>query len=237
MPAQPFNTSFTKKFHYEQIFYPRAEEYRYEDLLIWRFAGKKRDMKEAAYLLAAHMSDTALISRLLIKIEQESVPECNRLSWFIQGLISTFSSFADSDLTASKYYKTLLSTLDNYCDLINAFNSNTLQILLTKLYVLAHREDMENDDSPLYSEDVARIQDVFENYLNKIGEYYEYFQMLIHNESEEYSRITVTSKTAYYLTKLVSFTEEIMASIDAKCKLTQAWSNKMANREEQELYN
>jgi hypothetical protein len=90
------------------------------------------------------------------------------------------------------------------------------------------------------SEEVATMHRIIEDYLYQIGEYYQYFHMLLQKETSpenNKNRVLVMSHVAYYLDTLITCTEKMIINMEGTLDMLLEWEAALQTRESQSLFN
>jgi hypothetical protein len=241
MSSYPFNTSFTKQFRQEQAVSFCAEEKPFENIVLSTYGRiTESEINLLGSALNEQMFDNAIIHRLLDKLTQKDSSDAARLSSFIQETHQELSTHASAEPFTAQYYKHLIELLASFLDLVNEFDSNGHELLLGNLNTCYSNDNSFAVNQSVDSEEVATMHRIIEDFLYQIGEYYQYFHILLQKETEkenDKSRVQVMSHVAYYLDTLITCTEKMIINIEITLDMLLEWETSLQNRESQELFN
>ncbi|MBO9204749.1 MULTISPECIES: hypothetical protein [Niastella] len=241
MSSYPFNTSFTKQFRQEQAVTFRTEEKNYEQIVISAFSPvNDAEINKLGSALNEKLFDNGIIDRLLTKLTEKDSQDAHRLLAFIQNTKQEFQSHASAEPFTAHYYKHLLELLGSFLDLVNEYDNNGQELLLGNLNACYFDEISFAVNQSVDSEEVATMHRIIEDYLFQIGEFYQYFHMLLQKESEQdnnKSRVQVISHIAYYLDTLITCTEKMIMNMEGTLDMLMEWQSSLQHREAQSLFN
>ena len=242
MSSYPFNTSFTKQFRQEQPVTFCAEEKSFDNIIISRYGGiTEPEVNALGKSLNEQLFDNAIIHRLLAKLTVKDSRDAERLSAFVQETYELLSNHSNAEPFTAQYYKHLLELLASFQELVNEYDSNGQELLLGNLNTCYSNETSFAVNQSVDSEEVSTMHRIIEDYLYQIGEYYQYFHILLQKETEQEkndkSRVQVISHVAYYLDTLITCTEKMIINMEVTLDLLLEWETSLQNRESQELFN
>jgi hypothetical protein len=241
MSSYPFNNSFTKQFRQEQSVSFCAEEKPFQNILISTYSRfTDAEINSLGQSLNEQLLDNSVINRLLTKLTQKDNPDNERLSAFIQETHQELRSHASAEPFTAQYYKHLIELLSSFHDLLAEYDANGQELLLGNLNACYSNEPSFAVNQSVDSEEVATMHRIIEDYLYQVGEYYQYFHMLLQKEQEQEnnkSRVLVMSHVAYYLDTLITCTEKMIINMEITLDLLLEWETALQNRESQELFN
>jgi hypothetical protein len=242
MSSYPFNTSFTKQFRQEQPVTFCAEEKPFDNLVISRYGRTtESEINSLGKSLNEQLFDNALIHRLLAKLTIKDTRDAERLSAFVQETHHELSNHANAEPFTAQYYKHLIELLVSFQELVNEYDANGQELLLGNLNTCYSNETSFAVNQSVDSEEVSTMHRIIEDYLYQIGEYYQYFHILLQKETEQEkndkSRVKVISHIAYYLDTLITCTEKMIINMEVTLDLLLEWETSLQNREAQELFN
>lgn len=241
MSSYPFNTSFTKQFRQEQAVSFCAEEKPFENIVLSTYGRiTESEINLLGSALNEQLFDNAIIHRLLNKLTQKDSRDAARLSAFIQETHEELSTHASAEPFTAQYYKHLIELLASFLDLLNEFDTNGQELLLGNLNACYFNETSFAVNQSVDSEEVATMHRIIEDFLYQIGEYYQYFHILLQKETEkenDKNRVLVMSHVAYYLDTLITCTEKMIINIEITLDMLLEWETSLQNRESQELFN
>jgi hypothetical protein len=235
MPANHYNREFARQFRQDHILYPGTEERQVDHLRFRQFAGNKQELANLANHLSDLVHDVSLINRLVTFMQDEAMSNAACLVTYIEGVKKQFSEYADAEPYTATYYAHMMLALNDLEELAETFQNDISEHLLDKLqmaFAVASNNYLDID-----SETICKIDDAIEYYLDNFEAYDNYFNGLIRQEQNQDKAVTVTSQVAYYLSKLVSFTDTFMLQLQSTREILFAWDIQLNNREMQELYN
>lgn len=241
MSSYPFNSSFTKQFRQEQPVTFCAEEKPFQQIVLSTY-GRKTDEEINALgkLLNEQLFDNDIIHRLLIKLTQKDTRDAARLTSFIQDTHQELRNHASSEPFTAQYYKHLMELLASFQELVSEYDTNGQELLLGNLNACYFNENSFAVNQSVDSEEVATMHRIIEDYLYQVGEYYQYFHLLLQKESEQEnnkSRVQVMSHVAYYLDTLITCTEKMIINMEITLDMLLEWETALQTRESQELFN
>jgi hypothetical protein len=241
MSSYPFNTSFTKQFRQEQSASFCAEEKPFQSILISTYSHfNDAEINTLGRSLNEQLLDNNVIHRLLTKLTENDSPDAGRLSAFIQETHQELSNHANAEPFTAQYYKHLLELLTSFLNLVNEYDANGQELLMGNLNACYSSEPSFAVNQSVDSEEVATMHKIIEDYLYQIGEYYQYFHMLLQKEQEQKgdkSRVLVMSHVSYYLDTLITCTEKMIINMEVSLDMLLEWETALQNRESQELFN
>jgi hypothetical protein len=241
MSSFTFNSSFTKQFRQEQPSVTFcAEEQTYEQVVLSTFNQlREEDINVLGSALNEQLFDNAVIHRLLSKLTQKDSRDAQRLMAFIEETHQECRKNASTEPFTAQYYKHLLELLQSFQDLISEFETNGQELLLGNLNACYSNDSFVVNES-VDSEEVATMHRIIEDYLYQIGEFYQYFHLLLQKETEQdnsKSRVQVISHIAYYLDTLITCTEKMIINMEGTLDMLLEWENSLQSRESQSLFN
>ena len=241
MSSFPFNTSFTKQFRQEQSVSFCAEERPFQNILISTYSRfTDAEINALGKSLNEQLLDNNIIHRLLNKLTQKDTPDAERLVAFIQETHQELRSNASAEPFTAQYYKHLIELLASFLDLISEYDANGQELLLGNLNACYSNETSFAINQSVDSEEVATMHKIIEDYIYQVGEYYQYFHMLLQKEQEQEtdkSKVLVMSHVAYYLDTLITCTEKMIINMEITLDMLLEWETALQNRESQELFN
>jgi len=240
MSSYPFNSSFTKQFRQEQPITFCAEEKTYEQIVISTYnrAGEE-EINLLGSALNEQLFDNGIIHRLLSKLTQQDSQDAQRLFAYIEETHQECSSHASAEPFTAQYYKHLLELLTSFQELVNEYDTNGQELLLGNLNACYFNDNFAVNQS-IDSEEVATMHRIIEDYLFQVGEFYQYFHMLLQKETEQEntkSRVQVISHIAYYLDTLITCTEKMIINMEGTLDMLLEWETSLQARESQSLFN
>lgn len=241
MSSYPFNTSFTKQFRQDQPVTFCAEEKPVQQLVLCTYNG----MNDAAVnalgkSLNEQLFDNAFIHRLLTKLTLNDTRDTARLTAFVKETHQELSNHASAEPFTAQYYKHLFELLASFQELLNEYDMNGQELLMGNLNACYSNETSFAVNQSVDSEEVATMYRIIEDFLYQVGEYYQYFHLLLQKESEQEenkNRVMVMSHVAYYLDTLITCTEKMIINIEATLDMLLEWETSLQNRESQMLFN
>ena len=241
MSSYPFNTSFTKQFRQEQPATFCAEEKPFQQILLSTF-GRRSDEEVNALgkALNEQMFDNAIILRLLTKLTQKDSRDAARLSSFVQETHQELRNHASAEPFTAQYYNHLIELLGSFQELVEEYDMNGQELLLGNLNACYSNENSFAINQSVDSEEVATMHRIIEDYLYQVGEFYQYFHMLLQKESEQgndKNRVQVMSHVSYYLDTLITCTEKMIINMEITLDMLLEWETSLQSRESQELFN
>jgi hypothetical protein len=241
MSSYPFNSSFTKQFRQEQPVTFCAEEKPFDQIVVSTYARiSDAEVNVIGRSLNEQLFDNAIIHRLLTKLTQKDSQDAQRLLGFVQDTHQELRNHASAEPFTAQYYTHLLELLGSFLELINEYEANGQELLLGNLNACYFDETSFAVNQSVDSEEVATMHRIIEDYLYQVGEYYQYFHMLLQKESEQESnkdRVLVMSHVAYYLDTLITCTEKMIINMESTLDLLLEWETSLQNRESQALFN
>jgi hypothetical protein len=241
MSSYPFNTSFTKKFRQEQPVTFSAEEKPFEHIVISTYGRfTETEINDLGQSLNEQLFDNGIIHRLLTKLTQKDCRDAERLAAFVQETHLELQAQATAEPFTAQYYKHLIELLRSFDDLVNEYDTNGHELLLGNLNACYFNDNSFAVNRSVDSEEVSTIHRIIEDYLYQIGEFYQYFHMLLQKETEQEdskSRVQVISHIAYYLDTLITCTEKMIVNIESTLDMLLTWETALQTREGQELFN
>ncbi len=118
--------------------------------------------------------------------------------------------------------------------LIEAFQEKILIALLRILEIVNSKKATAT--GTIYGEDVCNVSGEIECYLDLVGKYHDYFNMLWQKELQR-AAITVLSDIGENLSYLTDKIEKVLAESGNTKYLLKKWKTKLINRELQQTYN
>jgi hypothetical protein len=241
MSSYPFNNSFTKQFRQEQSVSFCAEERPFQNILISTYSSfTDAEINALGQSLNEQLLDNSIIHRLLNKLTQKDTPDTERLSAFIQETHQELRSHASAEPFTAQYYKHLIELLTSFHDLITEYDANGQELLLGNVNACYSNEPSYAINQSVDSEEVATMHKIIEDYIYQVGEYYQYFHMLLQKEQEQEndkSKVLVMSHVAYYLDTLITCTEKMIINMEITLDMLLEWETALQSRESQELFN
>jgi hypothetical protein len=241
MSSYPFNSSFTKQFRQEQPVTFCAEERSYEQIVVSTYIRISDDeMNLLGSALNEQLFDNSITDRLLAKLTQKDSQDAQRLLDFIQKTHQEFSGHASAEPFTAQYYKHLLELLGSFLELVNEYETNGQELLLGNLNACNFDETSFAVNQSVDSEEVATMHRIIEDYLFQVGEFYQYFHLLLQKETEQEnskSRVQVISHIAYYLDTLITCTEKMIINMEGTLDMLLEWETALQGRESQSLFN
>lgn len=241
MSSYPFNNSFTRQFRQEQPASFSAEEKPFQQIVISTYSPiTDAEINKLGLGLTQQLHDNAVIHRLLTKLTQKDSPDIARLTAFVQEVHQQLQSNASAEPFTAQYYKHLIELVASFLDLVNEFDMNGQELLLGNLNACYSGDDGFAVNQSVDSEEVSTMHRIIEDYLYQIGEYYQYFHMLLQKETEQENnknRVLVLSHVAYYLDTLITCTEKMIINLESTLDMLLDWETSLQNRESQELFN
>ncbi|THU36080.1 hypothetical protein FAM09_22100 [Niastella caeni] len=241
MSSYPFNSSFTKQYRQEQFVSFCADEKPVQNIVISTYSRiTDAEINTIGRSLNQQLLDNAIIHRLLTKLTQKDSFDVDRLSAFVQETHEELSNHASAEPFTAQYYSHLLELLTSFDELVNEFSANGQELLIGNLNACYSDESGFAVNQSVDSEEIATMHRIIEDYLYQIGEYYQYFHMLLQKETENEenkSRILVMSQVAYYLDTLITCTEKMIINMEVTLDMLLEWETALQNRESQELFN
>ncbi len=241
MSSYPFNSSFTKQFRQEQPSVTFcAEEKTYEQIVISTYnrAGEE-EINLLGSALNEQLFDNVIIHRLLSKLTQKDSRDAQRLLAFIKETHQECRNHANAEPFTAQYYKHLLELLGSLQELLHEYDTNGQELLLGYLNA-CYFNDSVAVNQPVDSEEVATMHRIIEDYLFQVGEFYQYFHVLLQKETEQEntkSRVQVISHIAYYLDTLITCTEKMIINMEGTLDMLLEWEAALKGRESQSLFN
>jgi maltoporin len=241
MSSYPFNSSFTKQFRQEQPVTFCAEEKPFQQIVLSTY-GRKTDEEINALgkSLNEQLFDNNIIHHLLTKLTQNDTRDAARLTAFVQETHQELRNHASSEPFTAQYYKHLMELLTSFQELVNEYDMNGQELLLGNLNACYFHENSFAVSQSVDSEEVATMHRIIEDFLYQIGEFYQYFHMLLQKESEQEnnkSRVQVMSHVSYYLDTLITCTEKMIINTEITLDMLLEWETALQTRESQELFN
>jgi len=241
MSSYPFNTSFTKQFRQDQPVTFCAEEKPFEQIVLSTY-GKmnEAEVNRLGSLLNEQLFDNSIIHRLLTKLTSKDTRDAARLEAFVQETHQKLSNHAGAEPFTAQYYKHLIELLASFQELLNEFDTNGQELLLGNLNACYFNETSFAVNQSVDSEEVATMHRIIEDFLYQVGEYYQYFHLLLQKESEQAenkNRVMVMSHVAYYLDTLITCTEKMIINIEATLDMLLEWETSLQSKESQMLFN
>ncbi len=241
MSSYPFNNSFTKQFRQEQTVSFCAEEKSFQQIVISSYSSlTDAEINTLGQSLTRQLHDNEIIHRLLTKLTQHDSPDAARLATYIQEVHKELRNNANAEPFTAQYYKHLIELCTSFHELVNEYDMNGQELLLGNLNACYVNEDSFAVNQSVDSEEVATMHRIIEDFLYQIGEYYQYFHILLQKETEqgnEKGRVTVLSHVAYYLDTLITCTEKMIINLEGTLDMLLEWETALQNRESQELFN
>ena len=241
MSSYPFNTSFTKQFRQDQPVTFCAEEKPFEQIVLSIYSRmNEAEVNRLGSLLNEQLFDNSIIHRLLTKLTTKDTRDVARLTAFIQESHQELSNHASAEPFTAQYYKHLLELLASFQELMAEYDSNGQELLLGNLNACYSNETSFAVNQSVDSEEVATMYRIIEDFLYQVGEYYQYFHLLLQKESEQEenkNRVMVMSHVAYYLDTLITCTEKMIINIEATLDMLLEWETSLQSRESQMLFN
>lgn len=241
MSSSPFNTSFTKQFRQEQPVTFCAEEKPVQQLVLCTYSGMNdAEVNALGKSLNEQLFDNAIIHRLLTKLTLKDTRDGARLTAFVKETHQELSNHASAEPFTAQYYKHLIELLNSFQELLDEYNMNGQELLMGNLNACYFNETSFAVNQSVDSEEVATMHRIIEDFLYQVGEYYQYFHLLLQKESEQAenkNRVTVMSHVAYYLDTLITCTEKMIINIEATLDMLLEWETSLQSRESQMLFN
>ena len=241
MSSYPFNNSFTKQFRQEQSVSFCAEEKPFQQIVISKYSTiNEAEINALGQCLTQQLNDNAIVQRLLTKLTHKDTPDVVRLTTYVQEVHEELHTNASAEPFTAQYYKHLIELLTSFLELVNEYDINGQELLFGNLNACYSNEDSFAVNHSVDSEEVATMHRIIEDFLYQIGEYYQYFHMLLQKETEQAndkSRIQVMSHVAYYLDTLITCTEKMIINLEGTLDMLLEWETALQNRESQELFN
>ena len=147
---------------------------------------------------------------------------------------------ASAEPFTAQYYKHLIELLASFLDMVNEYDANGQELLLGNLNACYSNEPSFAVNQSVDSEEVATMHKIIEDYIYQVGEYYQYFHLLLQKEQEQEndkSKVLVMSHVAYYLDTLITCTEKMIINMEITLDMLLEWETALQNRESQELFN
>jgi len=240
MSSFPFNSNFTKQFRQEQPVTFRAEEIPYEQIVISTYnCLPEADRNVLGSALNEQLFDNSIIHRLLSKLTQKDSRDAQRLLAFIEETNQQCRTYANAESFTAQYYNHLLELLGKFLDLVNEYETNGQELLLGNLNACYDENSFAVNQSA-DSEEVATMHRIIEDYLFQVGEFYQYFHLLLQKETEQEnskSKVQVISHIAYYLDTLITCTEKMIINMEGTLDMLLEWEASLQARESQSLFN
>jgi hypothetical protein len=241
MSSHPFNTSFTKQFRQEHPVTFCAEERPVQQIVLSHY-GRMNDtsINTLGIALNEQLFDNAIIHRLLTKLTVNDTRDAARLTAFVQETHQELQNHASAEPFTAQYYKHLIELLASFQELLAEYDTNGQELLVGNLNACYSNETGFAVNQSVDSEEVATMYRIIEDYLYQVGEYYQYFHMLLQKETEQQdtkSRVMVMSHVSYYLDTLITCTEKMIIDIEASLDILLEWETSLQNRESQMLFN
>lgn len=241
MSSYPFNTSFTKQFRQEQSVTFCAEEKAVQQIVLSHY-GRMNDaaINTLGIALNEQLFDNAIIHRLLTKLTLNDTRDAARLTAFVQETHQELQNHASAEPFTAQYYKHLIELLASFQELLAEYDTNGQELLVGNLNACYSNETGFAVNQSVDSEEVATMYRIIEDYLYQVGEYYQYFHMLLQKETEQEenkNRVMVMSHVSYYLDTLITCTEKMIIDIEASLDMLLEWETSLQNRESQMLFN
>lgn len=241
MSSYPFNPSFTKQFRQEQPVTFRAEEKPVQQLVLSTYSRiNDEEVNALGKSLNEQLFDNAIIHRLLTKLTLKDTRDAARLTAFVKETHQELSNHASAEPFTAQYYKHLLDLLTSFQELLDEYDMNGQELLMGNLNACYFNETSFAVNQSVDSEEVATMHRIIEDFLYQVGEYYQYFHLLLQKESEQAenkNRVTVMSHVAYYLDTLITCTEKMIINIEATLDMLLEWETSLQSRESQMLFN
>ena len=241
MSSYPFNTSFTKQFRQEQPVTFCAEEKPVQQLVLSTYSRMNdAEVNALGKSLNEQLFDNAIIHRLLTKLTVKDTRDAARLTAFVKETHQELSNHASAEPFTAQYYKHLLELLASFQELLEEFDMNGQELLIGNLNACYFNETSFAVNQSVDSEEVATMYRIIEDFLYQVGEYYQYFHLLLQKESEQEenkNRVMVMSHVAYYLDTLITCTEKMIINIEATLDMLLDWETSLQSRESQMLFN
>lgn len=241
MSSYPFTNSFTKQFRQEQSVSFCAEEKPFQNILISTYSRfTDAEINSLGQSLNEQLLDNNIIHRLLNKLTQKDSPDSERLLAFIKETHQELRNNANAEPFTAQYYKHLIELLASFLDLVNEYDANGQELLMGNLNACYSNEPSFAVNQSVDSEEVATMHKIIEDYIYQVGEFYQYFHMLLQKEQEQEatkSRVIVMSHVAYYLDTLITCTEKMIINMEITLDMLLEWETALQNRESQELFN
>jgi len=241
MSSYPFNTSFTKQFRQEQPVTFCAEEKPVQQLVLSTYSRMNdAEVNALGKSLNEQLFDNAIIHRLLTKLTLKDTRDAARLTAFVKETHQELSNHASAEPFAAQYYKHLIELLTSFQELLDEYDMNGQELLMGNLNACYFNETSFAVNQSVDSEEVATMYRIIEDFLYQVGEFYQYFHLLLQKESEQEenkNRVTVMSHVAYYLDTLITCTEKMIINIEATLDMLLEWETSLQSRESQMLFN
>ena len=236
MCSNPFKTSFTKQFRQQHAAYSGTDVKQYQNLLFRTFGIRETEIGSLGKMLNPRLQDDTIMHRLLAKLINHDTPDAERLNAFIQETCAEIFPHAAAEPYTSPYFNHLVEVLNSFLELVEDFVLNGSQLLSNKLTDIFTAEFNQSPDS----EEIRIVYDGIENKMYQIGEYFQYFHVLLQKESENdenKSRVITMTQVAYYLDTIISHTEKLISNTESTLNMLCNWETTLLNREAQEIYN
>ncbi|OQP66193.1 hypothetical protein [Niastella populi] len=241
MSSYPFNNSFTRQFRQELPVTFCAEEKPFQQIVLSTYGRRsEEEINALGKSLNDQIPDNAIISRLLSKLTQKDSRDAARLTAFVQETHNELRNHASSEPFTAQYYKHLIELLVSFQELVAEYDMNGQELLLGNLNACYFNETSFAVSQSVDSEEVATMHRIIEDYLYQVGEYYQYFHMLLQKEQEQgkdKSRVQVMSHVSYYLDTLITCTEKMIINMEITLDMLLEWETSLQNRESQVLFN
>ncbi|MCS3795542.1 hypothetical protein [Niastella sp. OAS944] len=241
MSSYPFNASFTKQFRQEQPVTFCAEEKPVQQLVLSTYSRMNdTEVNALGKSLNEQLFDNAIIHRLLTKLTLNDIRDAARLTAFVKDTHQELSNHASAEPFTAQYYKHLIELLTSFQELLDEYDMNGQELLMGNLNACYFNETSFAVNQSVDSEEVATMHRIIEDFLYQVGEYYQYFHLLLQKESEQTenkNRVTVMSHVSYYLDTLITCTEKMIINIEATLDMLLEWETSLQSRESQMLFN
>ena len=241
MSSSPFNNSFTRQFRQEQPVTFCAEEKPFNQIVLSAYGRRsEEEINALGKSLNDQMPDNAIIFRLLSKLTQKDSRDAARLTSLVQETHNELRNHASSEPFTAQYYKHLIELLVSFQELVAEYDMNGQELLLGNLNACYFNETSFAVSQSVDSEEVATMHRIIEDYLYQVGEYYQYFHMLLQKEQEQgndKSRVQVMSHVSFYLDTLITCTEKMIINMEITLDMLLEWETSLQNRESQVLFN
>ncbi len=233
MSSHHLNNSFIKRFQDKPVHLGITEK-RYNDLLIHQFTGDNKDILPLLSPLAGKLNDNEIVQRLMSKLIRKDIPATKCMLCFIQYLQHKLKNYDPEEPYTSRFCAMLQVEFTTFHSLIEAFQEKILIALLRILEIVNSKKATAT--GTIYGEDVCNVSGEIECYLDLVGKYHDYFNMLWQKELQR-AAITVLSDIGENLSYLTDKIEKVLAESGNTKYLLKKWKTKLINRELQQTYN
>jgi hypothetical protein len=237
MRAKRYTSKFANQFRQDYLVYTSAKEQQYDHVMIRQFAGNEQETEWLAKELTQTIHDVPLISRMITTMDKEAIPQAALLIEYGHELKALFTTYSKEESYTATFYSNMVSAITDLQELAETFQRDTGEHLLDKLKIPLIMYTSPERVLDIDTDTLQKIDNVIEYYLDNFDAYDNYFNALIRQEMSHTGRVAVTSQVADQLTKLVSFTDNIINIMQATREILFAWEMQLSSRETQELYN